>query len=157
MGDLDIAYPGGQQFFGYMGIAIAMIFSNLGSAIGISKAGIGISSMGVLKPEKIVRGIIPVVMAGILGIYGLVVAVLLIQKIPPDNTYTFYRGFSHLSAGICCGLCAMAAGFTIGIVGDASVRALGQTDKFFVGMLLMLIFAEAIALFGLIVALMMLG
>lgn len=157
MNQLQTLYPGGQHFFGYAGIAIAMIFANLGSAIGISKAGIGISSMGVLKPEKIVRGIIPVVMAGILGIYGLVVAVLLIQRINPGNSYTYYQGFSHLSAGLSCGFCAMAAGFTIGIVGDASVRALGQTDKFFVGMLLMLIFAEAIALFGLIVALMMLN
>ena len=73
--------PGSQAFFGYLGISFAMIFSNLGAAYGTAKSGVGISSMGVLKPEKIVRGIIPVVMAGILGIYGLVVAVLLIQKI----------------------------------------------------------------------------
>lgn len=104
--ELATEYPGSQHFFGYIGIAIAMIFSNLGSAIGISKAGIGISSMGVLKPEKIVRGIIPVVMAGILGIYGLVVAVLLIQKIEPSGAYTFYKGFSHLASGLCCGICA---------------------------------------------------
>ena len=70
--------PGAQAFFGYMGISFAMIFANLGAAFGTAKSGVGISSMGVLKPEKIVRGIIPVVMAGILGIYGLVVAVLLI-------------------------------------------------------------------------------
>ena len=42
-------------------------------------------------------------------------------------------------------------------MGDAAVRTLGQNDKFFVGMLLMLIFGEAIALFGLIVALMLLN
>jgi V-type H+-transporting ATPase proteolipid subunit len=33
--------------------------------------------MGVLKPDLIIRAIIPVVMAGILGIYGLIVAVIL--------------------------------------------------------------------------------
>lgn len=33
--------------------------------------------MGVLKPELIMRSIIPVVMAGILGMYGLIVAVIL--------------------------------------------------------------------------------
>jgi len=61
-----------------MGISMAMIFANLGAAYGTAKSGVGVSSMGVLKPEKIIRGIIPVVMAGILGIYGLVVAVLLV-------------------------------------------------------------------------------
>ena len=33
--------------------------------------------MGVLKPELIMKSIIPVVMAGILGIYGMIVAVIL--------------------------------------------------------------------------------
>jgi V-type H+-transporting ATPase proteolipid subunit len=50
----------------------------LGAAYGTAKAGIGISTMGVLKPELIVKSIVPVVMAGILGIYGLIIAVILI-------------------------------------------------------------------------------
>jgi V-type H+-transporting ATPase proteolipid subunit len=41
----------------------------------------------------------------------------------------------------------------IGVVGDAGVRAVGQQEKLFVGMILILIFAEALALYGLIVAL----
>ena len=147
--------PGSQAFFGYMGISMAMIFANLGAAIGTAKSGVGISSMGILKPEKIVKGIIPVVMAGILGIYGLVVAVLLIQKIDLTKPYSYFQGFSHLASGTACGISSLAAGFTIGVVGDASVRGLGQQDKLFVGMILMLIFAEAIGLFGFIVALML--
>jgi len=50
----------------------------------------------------------------------------------------------------CSGL---AAGMAIGIVGDAGVRAVGQQEKLFVGMILILIFAEALGLYGLIVAL----
>jgi V-type H+-transporting ATPase proteolipid subunit len=48
---------------------------------------------------------------------------------------------------------ALAAGMAIGIVGDAGVRAVGQQEKLFVGMILILIFAEALGLYGLIVAL----
>ena len=36
--------------------------------------------MGVLKPEMIMKSIVPIVMAGILGIYGLIIAVIMIQK-----------------------------------------------------------------------------
>ena len=43
----------------------------------------------------------------------------------------------------------------IGIVGDAGVRATAQQPKLFVGMILILIFAEALGLYGLIVALVM--
>ena len=55
-----------------------------------------------------------------------------------------------MSYSLCSGL---AAGMAIGIVGDAGVRAVGQQDKIFVGMILILIFAEALGLYGLIVAL----
>ena len=67
-------------FFGFMGVACALVFANLGAAYGTAKSGVGISSMGVLKPDLIIKSIIPVVMAGILGIYGLIVSVILIQK-----------------------------------------------------------------------------
>jgi V-type H+-transporting ATPase 16kDa proteolipid subunit len=111
----------------------------------------------------------------------------------------------QLAAGLCCGLSCLAAGGTIGILGDAGVRAFGlkaengrkwywdassgggggsgqqQSDaddgggggagaaaaaltassknhaeganKLYVGTLIMLIFSEALALYGLIVAL----
>jgi len=36
--------------------------------------------MGVLKPELILKSAVPVVMAGILGIYGMIVSVILAQK-----------------------------------------------------------------------------
>lgn len=95
----------------------------------------------------------------------------------------------QLAAGLCCGLSCLAAGGTIGVLGDAGVRAYGikaengrkwywgaggdmdgdddnmasamesnkssaeGANKLYVGMLIMLIFSEALALYGLIVAL----
>jgi len=150
---LQATTPGPEVFFGFMGVACALVFANLGAAYVTAKSGVGISSMGVLKPDLIIKSIIPVVMAGILGIYGLIVSVILIQKIKKDEAYTDYQAFSHLASGLCCGLSSLAAGIAIGIVGDAGVRALGQQDRIFVGMMLILIFAEALGLYGLIVAL----
>lgn len=45
-----------------------------------------------------------------------------------------------------------AAGFAIGVVGDNGVRANAIEPKMFVGMILILIFAEALGLYGLIIA-----
>ena len=50
---------------------------DLGASYGTAKSGVGISSMGVLKPELIFKSIVPIIMAGILGIYGLIVSVIL--------------------------------------------------------------------------------
>merc|ERR1711988_1110287 len=120
----DSTVPDPAFFFGYIGVACALVFANLGAAYGTAKSGVGISSMGVVSPHLIMKSIIPVVMAGILGIYGMIVAVILGQKI--KDGYTYKNGYSHLAAGLCCGLSSLAAGLAIGIVGDAGVRANAQ-------------------------------
>ena len=72
---------------------------------------------------------------------------------PTLSRISHTRVSRYLSAGLCCGLSGLAAGMAIGVVGDAGVRAVGQQEKLFVGMILILIFAEALGLYGLIVAL----
>ena len=131
--------------------------ADLGAAYGTAKSGVGVSSMGVMKPDLVMKSIIPVVMAGVLGIYGLIIAVIIGSSIKPPTAqgavYTSFAGFAHLSSGLACGLSGMAAGIAIGIVGDAGVRAAAQQSKLYVGMVLILIFAEALGLYGLIVGL----
>merc|ERR1711904_454610 len=147
--------PPSAPFFGFMGCAAALVFACLGAAYGTAKSGVGVANMGVLHPDVVMKSIIPVVMAGVLGIYGLIVAVLLASGIKAEGAYSYssYSGFSALSAGLCCGLAGLAAGIAIGIVGDAGVRANARQPKLFVGIILILIFAEALGLYGLIVAL----
>ena len=69
-----------------------------------------------------------------------------------DSNYKYGNGYKHLASGLTCGLSSLAAGFAIGIVGDAGVRANAQEEKIFVGMILILIFGEALGLYGMIVA-----
>jgi vacuolar ATP synthase 16 kDa proteolipid subunit len=179
--------------FGYMGAASCMILANFGSAWGTWKAGIGVCKMGVNYPSGVIKNIVPIVMAGVLGIYGLIVAVIITQAIstPGGNgytTYSLYSSYAHLAAGLCCGCSCLAAGGTIGMIGDVGVQCFGlkasggkrtwttgeganptdaaegagtmdvavtqeASNKLYVGLLIMLIFAEALALYGLIVAL----
>ena len=122
--------------------------------------------MGVFRPDAVMRNMLPVIMAGILGIYGLIASIIMVYSstgspfissiVYPVNAagthYTSYSGYGHLAAGLSCGLSCLAAGLSIGIAGDAGVRACGQQEKIFVGMILMLIFGEALALYGLIVS-----
>jgi V-type H+-transporting ATPase proteolipid subunit len=56
-------------------------------------------------------------MAQILSIYGLVASVIMSNNI--KEKMPIYTAFLQFGAGISVGLCGMAAGFAIGIVGDA--------------------------------------
>ncbi|POW03742.1 hypothetical protein PSHT_11532 [Puccinia striiformis] len=166
-------------FFGAMGCTAAIVFTCIGASYGTSKSGVGISAMGVLRPDLMMKCIIPVVMAGIIAVSfsslpftsepfltltffsihdhvtrfvnGLVVSVLISGSL--QSPMPLYQGFVQLGAGLSVGLAGLSAGFAIGIVGDAGVRGTAQQPRLFVGMVLILIFAEVLGLYGLIVAL----
>ena len=128
--------------------------------------------------------LIPVVMAGIIAVYSLVIAVLLASDInpPSSGSYSPFKyvkrwparlyilstvdsGFMHLAAGLSVGLTGLGAGWAIGLVGDQvspsargdgrasltgvqGVRSYMQQSRAFVGMVLILIFAEVLGLYG---------
>lgn len=60
-----------------MGCACALVFANLGASYGTAKSGVGIASLGVIDSSKVFKALIPIIMAGILGIYGVICSVLL--------------------------------------------------------------------------------
>lgn len=66
-------------------------------------------------------------MAGIIGIYGLVVSVLISDGLKQE--LPLFTGFIQLGAGLSVGLAGLAAGFAIGIVGDAGVRGTAQQPR----------------------------
>ncbi|CAL9225781.1 unnamed protein product [Arabidopsis halleri] len=55
----------------------------MGAAYGTAKSGVGVASMGVMTPELVMKSIVPVVMAGVLGIYGLIIAIIMSTGINP--------------------------------------------------------------------------
>ncbi|KAJ5919111.1 vacuolar ATPase V0 domain subunit c [Penicillium verhagenii] len=124
-------------FFGSMGCVSAIVFTCFGAAYGTAKAGVGVCSTGVLHPELIVK----------------IVSVLVANDL--KQNLALYTGFIQLGAGLAVGLAGLAAGLAIGVVGDAGVRGSAQQPRLYVGMILILIFAEVLGLYGLIVALLM--
>jgi V-type H+-transporting ATPase proteolipid subunit len=58
--------------------------------------------MGVDHSAGIIKNIVPIVMAGVLGIYGLIVSVIITQAIVPPgsdavNVYSSFNGYVHVS------------------------------------------------------------
>lgn len=88
---------------GYLGASACMILSSWGSAWGTWRAGLGVCNMGIDHPAGIIKNIVPIVMAGVLGIYGLIVSVIITQSVVPPsqsdhtNTYSVYNGYTHVS------------------------------------------------------------
>jgi ATP synthase proteolipid subunit len=75
----------------------SMSSTALGAAYGTAKSGTGIAAMSVMRPELIMKSIIPVVMAGIIAIYGLVVAVLIAGALEDPEKYSLYKWVTQKS------------------------------------------------------------
>uniref|UniRef100_A0A6B2LNJ6 V-type proton ATPase proteolipid subunit n=1 Tax=Arcella intermedia TaxID=1963864 RepID=A0A6B2LNJ6_9EUKA len=131
---------------------MAMILATIGSAYGTAKSGIGVTAAGIRSPAVIMKSLVPVIMAGMVGIYGLIIAIFISSNIKLGE-YTPYKGFASLGAGLAVGFAGLSSGLCIGVVGDFGVRQVVREDKLFVGIILTLVFAEALGLYGLIVAL----
>jgi V-type H+-transporting ATPase proteolipid subunit len=141
--------------------------------------------MGVNHPGGIIKNLVAIIMAGVLGIYGLIVAIIISGGITAPsseqqtNMYSQYTGWAHLAAGLCCGLCCLAAGGATGVAGEVGILATGlraelnhaklnamsggaagnditeegDAGKLYIGSVTILSFSGAIGLYGFIVAL----
>ncbi|MCL7028335.1 hypothetical protein MKW94_003061, partial [Papaver nudicaule] len=89
----------------------------MGAAYGTTKGGVRVASMGVMRPELVMKSI---GMTGVLGIYGLIIAVIINSGIySKEKSYDLFDEYAHLSSGLACGLAGLSAGMAIQIVGDA--------------------------------------
>ncbi|PON50221.1 V-ATPase proteolipid subunit C [Trema orientale] len=77
----------------------------MGAAYVKAKSMIGTVSIGAMGSELIMNSIVPVVMAGVLGIYCLIIVVIISTGINPKaKSYYLIDGYAHLSSGLNCGL-----------------------------------------------------
>eukprot|EP00766_Chilomastix_caulleryi_P005420 gnl/Chilomastix_caulleri/692.p1 GENE.gnl/Chilomastix_caulleri/692~~gnl/Chilomastix_caulleri/692.p1 ORF type:complete len:185 (-),score=38.92 gnl/Chilomastix_caulleri/692:55-609(-) len=134
-----------------LGVAFAISLSCLGSAYGTAKAGLGVIAAGLIRPATAMKNSLPVIMAGVLGIYGLITSIAITTS--ASEFLPHFVTSAHLSSGISTGLSCLAAGIAIGVGGNAAVRAVARQPRLYVAMLLILVFGEALALYGMIVSL----
>ena len=148
----DLFCPAWTPFFGFGGIYIGVVLACAGSAIGTAKCGIGLASASLINKSVIVRGLIAPIMAGIIGIYGLVFAIVVLDSIVSSG-YHIGKAFAHFAGGISVGFTGLAAGLTIGISGQIGIISFAKQPELFVGMTLVLIFGEVLGIYGMVISL----
>ena len=147
----DPLCPAYSPFFGYFGVAIGVVLSCMGGAIGTAKCGVGLSSAALINKGAIVRGLIAPIMSGVIGIYGLVYSLVILSSIS-NVGYSLPKAFSHLAGGISVGFGGLAAGVTIGCAGQKGLPMFAKQPALFVGLTLILVFGEVLAIYGMVVS-----
>uniref|UniRef100_A0A7S4MQ15 V-ATPase proteolipid subunit C-like domain-containing protein n=1 Tax=Vannella robusta TaxID=1487602 RepID=A0A7S4MQ15_9EUKA len=161
-------------FFGLAGAASSLILSGAGAAYGTAKACRGIakistpnndtqsfgkeyvelSKTGESNAQQSVgyKNMIPVVISGVLAIYGLIYSVIVSSSVVSPS-YSTSQGYANFFGGLAVGFCCLVAGIAVGVCGEAGIVASARNSKMFTLMVLVLVYCEALGLYGLIFSL----
>jgi len=114
---------------GVMGAVSSIALSASGAANGTFKCGEALSAISVTHPKQVMKCMVTVVIAGVLGLYGITDAVLISSRMGCPTTawgqcsYKFADGCAHLASGLSVGLACLVAGRAIGHIGVAGIKA----------------------------------
>ena len=142
---------------GYTGVALAGGLAGIGSAIGVSIAGQAAAGVISEDPDKFGKVLLMELLPGTQGIYGLVVAILIMMKMGVFGTgvdmTVFANGFKLFAASLPIGLLGLYSGIYQGKAAVSGIHLIGQRGDQSGRALTMCAAVELYAVFGLLISL----
>lgn len=139
-----------------MGAAIAVILSGIGSAIGVTVVGQAAAGVVTEDPSKFGKTLILQVLPGTQGIYGFLVAFLIVQKLNLIGgtipLVSNEAGFSILMAALPIGIVGLISAILQGRVAAAGVSILAKRPDELVKGMIFAVMVEFYALLSLLVS-----
>jgi len=142
-----------ELFFEYLGITLSIGLAAIGAGLAISSVGSSLNGAITEKPETFAKLLIPVVLGEAIAIYGMLVSFIILSG-GGEPTWSF--AFKALCAGAITGVTGMASGIGIASTGSAMAGALVEKPTVFSKSMITVVLAEAIAIYGLLIAFMLL-
>ena len=119
-----------------------------------------------IKMKRIIsKNLISVIFCEAVAIYGVIVAIILQNKLGPvySNLYgsaiawqnAEFAAYNVFAVGFVVGISNLVCGLSVGCIGSGTALAHAQTPSTFVSMLIVQIFGSALGLFGVIIGVIM--
>ena len=138
-----------------IGLALAIGGPIFSAAISIIICGTALAGIGTEKPELLSRLIITVVLGEALAIYGLLIAFMLLGKIPDITTVA--NANKALISGVIISAATLSAGAGISYSGSSLIAATAERPETFSSNVIGLVLSEALAIYGLLISFMIIG
>ncbi len=137
------------------GIALSIGIPIVSAAITIIICGTALAGIGTEKPELLSRLIITVVLGEALAIYGLLIAFMLLSKLPVITTIESAN--KALTSGIVMAIATVSAGAGISYCGSSLIGATAEKPETFSSNVIGVVLSEALAIYGLLIAFMIIA
>lgn len=139
-----------------LGALTAVVLAGIGSSLGIRTAGQKAAGVLAEKPNMFGSLVTMVVLPGSQGIYGLLIAIMILNKIGAMSgqlvDLTVGNGLSFLIAGLIIGLLGLISAIYQSKVVAASIGGLAKDESIFGGAITMSVLIETYAIFGLLIS-----
>lgn len=155
-------------FYVSVGCYMAIGFSILGAAIGIFNVGASLVTSTIHHPEIRSKNLLSILFCEAIALYGVILGVVMATTVNKDLNDLHLQGADEMrrieylsesfrfgGAGTAVGLTNFAAAITVGVVGSTVTISHSNEPTVFVKLFICEIFAEAIALIGLICGIVM--
>jgi V/A-type H+-transporting ATPase subunit K len=144
----------------FIGVAIAMGLAAIMSSIGIGLAGTGAAGVAAERPDKFGRLLLYQALPMTQGIYGLLVAILVLNFTGLSSLNiavlkTPFVGWGAIAIGLVIGLSSVSA-IPQGMTASAAAAAFGRNNKVFAQGVVFTVMSETMAIFGFLVAIFLL-
>ncbi|MGA1848822.1 MAG: hypothetical protein ACMUHB_05725 [Thermoplasmatota archaeon] len=145
----------------FIGVALAMGVAAIMSSIGIGIAGAGATGVAAERPDKFGRLIVYQALPMTQGIYGLLIAILVLNFTGLTGGINFevlkspYVGWGALAIGIVIALSSVSA-IPQGMTASAAAAAFGRNNKVYGQGVIFTVMSETMAIFGFLVAIFLL-
>jgi V/A-type H+-transporting ATPase subunit K len=145
----------------FIGVALAMGVAAIMSSIGIGIAGAGATGVAAERPDKFGRLIVYQALPMTQGIYGLLIAILVLNFTGLTGGLNFevlrspYVGWGALAIGIVIAFSSVSA-IPQGMTASAAAAAFGRNNKVYGQGVIFAVMSETMAIFGFLVAIFLL-
>lgn len=142
--------------FSFAGAAIAAFASGTGSAIGVGKAGEALSGLVSEDPDKFGRGLVLQLLPGTQGIYGLVVAFMIMNNVglflPTFNEVTVTQGLIYFFGAMPIALVGLLSAIAQGKTVVTGIMLLAKREEEMGKAIVMAVMVETYAVLALLVS-----
>jgi len=145
-----------NEFLSYSGVAIAAALAGIGSAVGVGMVGQAAAGVLSVDPKKFGKLLLLVALPGTQGIYGFVLAFLLLQRITAQTTLTSDFALQSFLAGIPVALTGLLSAIHQAKVGVSGVALAAKQPADATKGLILAVFVEFYAILGFLVSFLML-
>ena len=140
----------GGFIFATLGVALAVIFSGMGSARGVGMTGEAASALIKEQPDKFGKSLILQLLPGTQGLYGFVVGFLIYLNMSSDMA--LQDGFYMMMAALPIAFTGLTSGIAQGRVATAAIQILAKREEHTTKGIIYAAMVESYAILGFVIS-----